>query len=85
MKPQKYEIMEIRDDMIGKAVTLSGTVYSISEKNGNIFLNLYDGTGNIDVVAFRTSVSVTKGQNVTVSGKVAVYNNKLEVIANEIK
>ncbi|MBI3190872.1 exodeoxyribonuclease VII large subunit [archaeon] len=77
--------MEIRDDMIGKAVTLSGTVYSISEKNGNIFLNLYDGTGNIDVVAFRTSVSVTKGQNVTVSGKVAVYNNKLEVIANEIK
>jgi DNA/RNA endonuclease YhcR with UshA esterase domain len=87
MKPQQYQVMDIRDDMLGKSVTLSGVVYSISEKNNNVFMNLYDGTGNIDVVAFNMAdaVEAAKGENVTVYGKVALYNSRLEIIANEIK
>jgi DNA/RNA endonuclease YhcR with UshA esterase domain len=70
-------------------VLINGTALSVSESNGNIFIKLSDGTGNLTVVMFeRTARGIeipNEGDNITVTGQVNTYKGEVEIIANSIK
>ena len=86
---QYTSIKNITEDMTGQNVNVNGTIISYSLNNGNIFIELGDGTGNITVVMFeRTarghSYNLKTDDNVTVEGQVNIYKNQPEIVANSI-
>lgn len=87
--PQETAIGEIDTTDIGKQVSVAGTVNSFNTKDGNIFITLGDGTGNITIVMFeRTArgqrIELNEHDYIEVEGQVNVYKNELEIIANSI-
>lgn len=71
---------------IDKDVILIGSVSSINKQGDLTLLKIKDNTGKIDVVIFKSSdLSLEYGDDIEVYGKVALYNNKLEIIAKSIK
>lgn len=89
--PQNMSIKDIKESDVGKQVTLNGTVFSMSENNGNVFIDLQDSTGNITVVMFERTARGQKNvytlkndDKIIVEGQVNVYKNELEIIANKI-
>lgn len=89
--PQNIEIREISKSDAGKQVTLNGVINSYSVVNGNIFIRLGDGTGNITVVMFeraarnqKDAYELKEGDIIAADGQVNVYKNELEIIANKI-
>lgn len=90
--PEKITANMLTDEKIGKLVEISGTVFSVFSKDGNVFLGVADASGNVSVVMFertaRTQKSVydlKKGDDVTVTGKVLLYRSELEVQADKIE
>lgn len=90
--PEKITANMLTDEKIGKLVKISGTVFSVFSKDGNVFLGVADASGNVSVVMFertaRTQKSVydlKKGDDVTVTGKVLLYRSELEVQADKIE
>lgn len=76
-------IYEISEKMIGKNVAVNGTITSISTRDGNTFITAED-FGSIEIILFDAGLSYKKGNNITAYGKVNVYKNKLEIIAEKI-
>ena len=84
----KIDISQTRDNF-GEKVTVKGDVGNIFRKNGHTFFRIYDFSGEIKVVAFKKSnipeaAEMKKGDKVSVTGKVAKYQNELEIIADKI-
>ncbi|MDI6721467.1 MAG: hypothetical protein QMD85_03690 [Candidatus Aenigmarchaeota archaeon] len=77
-------VYEINENMIGKRVVVNGTIYDISLKDKNVFMTIED-IGFIKAVAFHpVNISLKKGMNITVYGKVNVYKNELEIIEEKL-
>lgn len=90
-QPENVAISQITNSYSGRNVIVDGTVKSYSTSEGNIFIKLEDGTGNITAVMFeraargQTIPLLQKGDNATVQGQVNVYKNEPEIIASSIK
>ncbi len=76
-------IYEISERMIGKNIVINGTVVSASTSDGNTFITAEDA-GRIKVVLFNTELPVKRGDRISAYGKVNVYKNELEIVAEKI-
>ncbi len=88
-EPAETSIDEISDSMAGRNVAVHGTIGSIMENNGNIFITLANSS-KIGIVMFERDIknvnkNLTAGMNVTVIGKVAVYKGILEITAKSVE
>jgi DNA/RNA endonuclease YhcR with UshA esterase domain len=84
-------IGEIDASYIGKAVNITGEITSIYESNGNLFIDMKDGTGEIKVVLWEDSIKalmikdvdiskLEKGTKINVIGDIQIYKGEVEVI-----
>ncbi|HLC67632.1 MAG TPA: OB-fold nucleic acid binding domain-containing protein [archaeon] len=83
--PDMTTIGSLSEKDAGKHVVLNATVLTKSTSGNNVFMTIYDGTGNITAVVFNARVTVKSGDNVTVTGQVNVYKGELEIIADLVK
>ena len=84
------EATDISDLKIGQMERVNGMVTSIYvSRDSHVFLNVADKTGDIDVVAFKSSnidlaYDLEVGDEISVMGRVEEYQGDLEIIAKEI-
>ena len=84
--------IEIRDyepnilnENIGDDVRLKGTITKTSDKGDVVFMELLQEYP-VSVVLFSSNnISLKKGDNVEVIGKVQEYKSKNEIIANKVR
>lgn len=79
------EIGQIEKSWTGKTLKVTGTAENVTKSGGNLFMDVKDSTGSILVVEFDSKSSVKEGDAVNVTGHVALYEGKLEIIAKEVK
>jgi DNA/RNA endonuclease YhcR with UshA esterase domain len=84
-KPNFVPLNEIDSTYIGKTISTSGRIVSVSYNKGNIFLTIYDKNSSINVPIFSNiakylDVNLKKGQKIVVSGMVDEYKGKLQII-----
>ncbi|MBI2172748.1 MAG: hypothetical protein HYT73_00870 [Candidatus Aenigmarchaeota archaeon] len=77
------KIYEISDEMIGKNIIVNGTVLSSRISDGNSFMYIED-LGTIKIVMFNAKIRADIGDKATVYGRVNVYKNELEIVAEKI-
>ncbi|MEM5872339.1 MAG: OB-fold nucleic acid binding domain-containing protein [Candidatus Aenigmatarchaeota archaeon] len=91
VKYNEQNITKISDLKMGQIERITGMVNSIYiSKDGHAFLKVADTTGEISVVAFKSSnidevFEIEVGDKISVLGRVEEYKGKLEIIAKEIK
>ncbi len=79
-------ISSISKEDLNKEVKISGTVKKSINKDALTLLELSDKTGTIDVVAFKSKeMYIKKGSFIELEGKVSLYEDNLQVIAENIK
>ncbi|MFB6190857.1 MAG: exodeoxyribonuclease VII large subunit, partial [Candidatus Nanohaloarchaea archaeon] len=78
---EHVEIGEIEKSWSGKNVKISGEVTSFSRSSGHAFFQVNDSTGEIQVVDFDSQLQLREGEDVNVTGRVALYRGQLEIIA----
>lgn len=90
-EPLVVKITEINEAMNGQNIITNGTVSSFFTKDGNVFFTLSDN-GEIKVVMFKrdaekieNSYELKNGDKIRVSGKVSIYSDELEIIAERIE
>lgn len=91
--PANVKISEITYDDVGRYMVLTGKITSKYEhKDGHIFLDITDGTGDMKVVMFSSTAStldsnllacLEKGKTIEIKGKVDEYKGDLEIIPKE--
>jgi len=83
-KPQEVKISELENN-IGKSVVLQGNVARAVYKESVSFIDLSDNTGKTTIVLFGSpKENVTSGDFIAAKGKVSVYRNEIELIADDI-
>lgn len=82
---EKTEIGEIEKSWSGRNVKISGEITSFSESGGHVFMDVKDSTGEIMVADFDSDFKAEEGEKVNVTGHVAIYKGKLEIIAKEVE
>lgn len=75
----------LSDEMVGRTVRIRGTVISKFVSGKNTFLTLYNGT-EVEVPLFGTGqdFNVQLGDILTISGRVGVYREKLQVVPRNL-
>lgn len=91
-EPLVVEAKDVDEELIGKAVVLDVSVEKIIIKDGHIFIDGSDGTGEVRIVMFVSDAkkqedvyNVTENDTISVTGKVSLYKGSLEVIASSIE
>jgi len=85
------ETISIKDLKIGQIERASGMVTSVYiSKDDNAFIKVADNSGEITVVAFKSSniaevYDLEVGDQISVLGRIEEYKGELEIIAKEIK
>ena len=81
------KISELKQGQIERITGLINSLYT--SKDGHTFLKVTDSSGEISVVAFKSSnidvYNLDVGDQISVLGRVEEYKNELEIIAKEIK
>jgi exonuclease VII large subunit len=83
-------VSRIEDLKVGQVERIEGMVNSVYvSKDSHVFLSVADSSGEIDVVAFKSSnidiaYDLESGDQISVLGKVDEYKGKMEIIAKEI-
>ena len=83
-------IGDINEAMSGQIIITEGMVTSLSTKDGNVFLTL-SGNGTIDVVIFskdagkNNAYKLKINDKIRIGGRVSIYENELEIIAEKIE
>ena len=91
IEPTEMSISDITRNHVGQKVAVSGTISSLSEKDGHFFFTLIEGHHNIKAVVFSNkantinTVLLGNGEFITVHGEVELYNNELEIIVENVK
>lgn len=84
-QPKFYQINDITEKQIDTQIKIQGTITKSKDLPGLLIFDLKDNTSKMTVVAFKDfQINLTKGENVSITGKIAEYNNVLEIIADEI-
>ena len=90
IKFNEQNVTKVSDLKEGQIEKITGMVNSVYvSKDNNVFLKVADNTGEISVVAFKSSnidgvYGLEMGDQITVSGRVEEYKGSLEIIAKEI-
>lgn len=84
MSIDHVQIGKIEKGWSGKNVKIGGEVTSFSASSGHSFFQVNDSSGEIQVVKFDSELSLEEGEEVNVTGRVALYRGQLEVIAKEV-
>ncbi len=80
-----YQINDITEKQIDTQIKIQGTITKIKDLPGLLLFDLKDNTSKMTVVVFKDfQINLTRGQNISVIGKISEYNNVLEIIADEI-
>ena len=85
IEPRQASIAEINNDMVGELVAVSGVAGNVYNSEDTLFFDLSDNGGKIKVVMFQSSTEISQGNAVTVTGKVSLYKNELEIVASSIQ
>jgi len=85
------KIGELGEADVDRIVRVEGRAVDVSyHSKGHIFLTLNDGTGEIPVAIFSTTVEregikgVGEGDSIEAAGKVSIYKGALEIIASGV-
>lgn len=91
IEPREITVSEISSELSGQVVVASGTISSYFSKEGNVFITLEDGA-SIKVVMFSRDAQkqpwvydLRKGDSISVQGRVQLYKNELEIVAESVK
>ena len=94
MEPAEAAISEISGDFLGRTVSVSGIIKDKPywHEDGHLFFTLSDSEGNaIKTVFFEREAkklpalkNISRGMNVTVTGKVNEYQNELEIVGTSL-
>ncbi len=88
--PESRTIASITENDAGKHIIVNATVLEKRVKDGNVFLDLGDGTGNITAVMFERTArgtdiyAVKEGDDILINGQINIYKDELEIIANSV-
>ncbi|MFB6116296.1 MAG: exodeoxyribonuclease VII large subunit [Candidatus Nanosalina sp.] len=83
-QPSRKEIRELDPAQIGEIIQVSGEIKSYTSNTNSAFMNLSDGTDSITVVSFNAENQFSRGENVSVTGRVAMYHGRLEIISEDV-
>ncbi len=90
LDPMPVTGAEISKALVGEKVLLCGKIISASSsEKGTFFLEIDDGT-KTDVVLFQNRATkesiknIEKGKQACITGTVAEYRNKMEIIATKV-
>ena len=89
IEPLNVRLADINEAMNGQMITTEGTISSISTTKGIVLLTLYD-SNEIKVVIFskeaekNNAYELKLNDRVRVEGKISIYENELEIIAEKI-
>lgn len=82
--PPLVAISEV-EDFTGRVVEVHGVVSSIRSTPKTTFISVAENENKIDIVAFGTfTQKLTKGEQISVVGKVERYEGEPEIIAEEV-
>lgn len=82
---EEVDAAEIKSSWQGKNVVAEGEAVNVTRSDEHLFFDLKDETGSILVVDFNSRTSLSRGEEVEVTGKVEVYEGELEIIAEELQ
>jgi DNA/RNA endonuclease YhcR with UshA esterase domain len=90
VKYQQQNTVKISDLEQGQIERITGMINSVYvSKDGHTFLKVTDSSGEISVVAFKSSnidvYDLEIGDQISVLGRVEEYKGNLEIIAKEIR
>lgn len=84
-EPPTIKIIELGDHM-GKTVAIQGNVTRAIYSEKVTIFEVKDRTADIKVVVFeKMNKTISKGDEIKAYGKVKIYKNELEVIADRIE
>ena len=84
VQPEEINIIDANTE-IGETVIITGDVISATYRDNVNFIDIKDDSSNITIVFFEEPTSkVSKGNTISAKGKIQVYKNGLELIAQEI-
>jgi len=90
--PEKLKANAVTNNKIGRLAEVSGTIASYFSKDGNVFIDLQDETGTLQVVMFERTArnqkevyGLKKGDNITATGKILLYKSEIEMQADKIE
>lgn len=83
-EPEQVKMVEL-ESRIGQRVIVQGEITKIAQKENVNFFEVKGNTGKINVVAFGQMGKLAKGLQIKVYGKVTIYQNELEIIADKIE
>jgi len=83
-EPQETLIANLEENL-GKTVIVNGDVTKATYKENVAFIDIKDKTGKVSVVLFeKPAYQVVSGDAISVKGKVQIYKDELEIVADEI-
>ena len=83
-EPEKIQLKDLQDNL-GKTVVAEGDVTKATYLDTVAFIDLSDETGDALVVLFKQpAYKVSAGDVIAVKGKVQLYQNEIELVADEI-
>jgi len=84
-KTSTIPLERLSEELVGRTVRVKGTVISRFVSGENMFLTLYNKT-ELDVPIFKVGgdLNIQVGDILTVSGRVGTYQDKLQVVPNNI-
>jgi len=82
-----YDISEIKESMVDRDAKIVGQIKNIVKTEKVLILLVKDNSGSITVISFDPEdiEDIKEGQIIEARGKIALYKNKLEIIADSIK
>lgn len=85
LQPETVEIKEIDRSMIGEKATIKGTVENLSTNSNTLFFKLKGNKTSITAITFRENLLIREGSEIKASGKITLYQGKLEIVVNKAK
>ncbi|MBI2233374.1 MAG: OB-fold nucleic acid binding domain-containing protein [Candidatus Aenigmarchaeota archaeon] len=90
IEPRYVSVSQITSEMTGQEITTRGIIDSYFTNEGNVFITLKNRT-SVKVVMFSREAGkqpwvydLRKGDSIAVEGKVQIYKNELEIVADKI-
>lgn len=85
-QPKITEIKDITKSNLDNFVRIQGSIEKFDDKESIKIINVADETGNIDVIVFEENIlSIGKGMQVEVIGKISEYQGNLQINAERIR
>ena len=79
-------ISSLDKSSIDRIVKINGEITRVTETPGLYILTIKDETAEITSIIFKEeSINIQKGKEIEIEGQITLYEDKLEIIAKQIK